>query len=144
MTNDLKAMIVFFKAYKEVVEAVKEDVKKYDFDINEFSVLEVIYHKKCLSVQEIKDKILVANSSLTYILDKLEKKELILRIKDEKDKRVYYVELSEKGKKISNKIFSEHYEVMKKYFCIFTEEERDNFIYLMKKLGYNAKELGEK
>lgn len=144
MTNDLKAMIVFFKAYKEVVEAVKEDVKKYDFDINEFSVLEVIYHKKCLSVQEIKDKILVANSSLTYILDKLEKKELILRIKDEKDKRVYYVELSEKGKKTSNKIFSEHYEVMKKYFCIFTEEERDNFIYLMKKLGYNAKELGEK
>lgn len=139
--KDLKAMIVLFKSYKSVLEFVKEDIKKYNLDINTFSVFEVIYHKKELSVQEIKNKVLVASSSLTYILNKLETLNLIERTKCISDKRIILVKLTKEGLKQGNEIFIEHYQNLKKIFNILTEEEKQIYIELSKKIGYHAEEI---
>ncbi len=139
---DLKAMIVMFKAYQSLIEVIKNDIKKTSFDLNEFTVLEVIYHKKKLSVAEIKEKVLVANSSLTYILDKLEKKDLIKRTKSTKDRRITHIELTNKGLIESNNIFPDHYEVLKDVYSILTTEEKNIIVELLKRLGLHAKEIG--
>ena len=40
----------------------------------EFAVLELLYHKGNQPLQQIGDKILLASGSITYVVDKLEKK----------------------------------------------------------------------
>lgn len=140
--KELKSMIVMFKAYQSLIEVIKEDIKETDFDFNEFTVLEVIYHKKRITVTDIKEKVLVASSSLTYILDKLEKKALITRTKSEIDKRIIYVELTDNGTKISDKVFPKHYDVLKEVFNVLSDSEKNTLTSLLKKVGYNAKKFG--
>ena len=131
----LKPMITLFKAHKSFLEYIKNDIKDYSFDLNEFAVLEVIYHKKKISVSSIKEKILLANSSLSYILDKLEKRKLIKRVKDIYDKRVYYISLTNEGNIFCNKIFPKHYHNLKEVMNVLTNEEKIKLSNLLKKLG---------
>lgn len=140
--KDLKAMIVMFKAYQSLIEVIKNDIKDTGFDFNEFTVLEVVYHKKKLTVTEIKEKVLVANSSLSYILDKLENKNLITRTKNKEDKRITYIELTDEGLKVSEEIFPMHYNVLKEVFSVLTNEEKDVMIKTLKKVGLKAKKYG--
>ena len=140
--KELKPMIVMFKAYQALIELIKKDIKNTGFAFNEFTVLEVIYHKKRITVTDIKEKVLVASSSLTYILDKLEKKGLIKRLKSEFDKRIIYVELTNDGVRISDEIFPKHYEVLKKVFNVLKEDEKNMLTDLIKKVGFNALKYG--
>jgi len=130
-----KPMITLFKAHKSFLEFIKNEIKDYNFDLNEFAVLEVIYHKKKISVSNIKNKILLANSSLSYILDKLEKRSLIKRENDINDKRVYYISLTNEGNKLCNKIFPKHYNNLKEVINVLTNEEKIILSNLLKKLG---------
>lgn len=138
--QDLKPLITLFKAHQSMVEFIKKDIKDTPFDLNEFSVFEVIYHYKHIKVQDIKEKVLVANSSLTYILDKLVKKGLIQRIKCHQDQRVTYIGLTNEGIKLSDTLFIGHYERMEKLLSILTHEEQKELSYLLKKLGTYTKE----
>lgn len=139
--KDLRLMIILFKSYQTLVEYIKDDLKDINFDLNEFSVFEVIYHYKCITINEIKDKVLVASSSLSYILDKLERKGLIERTKDEDDKRVTHVCLTTKGTEVSLNIFPRHYEELTKAFDVLTDEEKEVAGNILKKLSLS---IGEK
>lgn len=136
--KELKPMIVMFKAYHSLIEVIKEDIKDTGFDFNEFTVLEVVYHKNRLTVADIKDKVLVVSSSLTYILDKLTKKNLIRRVKCTDDRRVTYVELTEEGLKRSKEVFPKHYDNLKEIFKVLTEDEKINMTDILKKVGFSA------
>ena len=136
---DLKLMIVLFKAHQSLVEFIKDDIKDCNLDLNEFSVLEVIYHKKELTVQEINEKVLVASSSLSYILQKLEKRNLIQRKKCQRDKRVSYISLTDDGYSFSNDLFPKHYDNLKEMFKVLSSEEKESAKEILKKLGYFIK-----
>ena len=79
MAQDLKTLIVLFKAYQSMINQVKLSLINTDLTVNEFTALEALYSKKELTTSELRDYVLVPNSSMTYVLDTLEKKELIQR-----------------------------------------------------------------
>src|SRR5690554_7078762 len=122
--KDLKSMIILFKAHNALIEYIKKDIENTGFDLNEFAVYEVIYHKEKLTVNEIKEKVLVANSSLTYILDKLEKKDLIKREKSKNDQRISLVSLTKEGLNKATSVFPNHYNNLKSIFNNLTKEDR--------------------
>lgn len=136
--KDLKLMIVLFKSYQTLANYIKEDIKNTDFNLNEFSVLEVVYHHKEITVNDIHSKVLVANSSLSYILDKLVKKELIERRQCTDDKRVTYISLTDKGQKVSETIFPPHYDRLKAIFANLTDAEKEQTIQTLKKLSISV------
>ena len=138
--NDLKSMIILFKAHNALIEYIKKDIENTGFDLNEFAVFEVIYHKEKLTVNEIKEKVLVANSSLTYILDKLEKKDLIKREKSTEDQRISLVSLTNKGINKATAIFPNHYNNLKSIFNNLTKEEQEELNKALKTIGFIARE----
>jgi|SRR5690554_781885 len=135
----LKTMIILFKAHQSLVEFIKKDIKDTGFDINEFSVFEVIYHKEKLKIKDIKEKVLIANSSLSYILNKLKEKALIKSEESTKDKRIKYISLTEKGKKKALEIFPKHYNNLKEILNVLDDKETNNLNKALKKVGFNAK-----
>ncbi|VEU82307.1 MarR family winged helix-turn-helix transcriptional regulator [Acholeplasma hippikon] len=137
--DSLKTMRILFRAHQAVETYAKKDILSYGLTLNEFTALEVLYHKGKLPVQSVCDAVLIPNSSMTYVLDKLEVKKLITRTQDKLDKRTYYVELSENGLNFSNEIFPKHYEHMRKVFDILSTNEQESLNQLLKKIGYFAK-----
>ena len=54
-------MTILFRTQQSVLAYAMEDIKTYDLNLPEFSVLEVLYKKGNLPVQSICDVVLIAN-----------------------------------------------------------------------------------
>ncbi|BDH62017.1 HTH-type transcriptional regulator MhqR [Lysinibacillus sp. PLM2] len=137
----LKAFTVLLRASQSVQEASKKDHSKHGLNPTEFAVLELLYHKGDQPIQVIGKKILIASSSITYVVDKLEEKGFVVRKACPSDRRVTYAAITDEGKKIMDQIFPGHIEIIEEIFNAITEDEVDILIDLLKKVGYNAKNL---
>src|SRR5699024_7171319 len=93
----LKAIVGIKRTNDLLEKSVKKDVRSYGLNISKFAVLELLYNKGPQPINRIQERILIANSSTTYVLDKLQKKEYIVRQKDENDKRRMIVLVTDKG-----------------------------------------------
>ncbi|HEX3076559.1 MAG TPA: MarR family transcriptional regulator [Lachnospiraceae bacterium] len=105
---NLKLVIAIARNYNSIFSRIEKNVQEYGLNSSEFGVLEMLLHKGEQPVQKIADKILVTSGTITYIIDKLEKRELVYRKKCDKDKRIYYVCLSEKGELLISDVFQTH------------------------------------
>jgi MarR family 2-MHQ and catechol resistance regulon transcriptional repressor len=135
MMEDLKTITILFRATNAMEAMIKEDVSTYQLNPTEFGVLEALYHLGPLNVQEIVNKVLIANSSMSYVLDELEKKQWIQRIKDIHDARVRKVSLTNQGVILMDDIYPTHVQTLRKRLNRLTSEEETLLQNLLKKIG---------
>lgn len=137
--NRLKAFTVLLKASQTVQEASKKDHVKQGLNPTEFAVLELLYHKGDQPIQAIGKRILIASSSITYVVDKLVEKNLVQRSACPTDRRVTYAVITDEGKNLMDNIFPLHVKKIEEIFSVLTEEEVINLIDSLKKVGFNAR-----
>ncbi len=128
---------VLFKATRAVEEKIKNNISQYKLTITEFGVLEALYSKGALFVQELCEKVLVPNSSMTYTLDKLEKNGFIRRNKDIVDKRSFQIILTNEGYLKTKGMLEKHYAFLDEILVNLTEEEKEILRNLLKRIGKN-------
>ena len=63
----------------------------------QYLVLDILWEKQSLSQQNIADIIQKDKNSVTKIIDSLEKKNLVNRVVDQKDRRINKIELTQEG-----------------------------------------------
>ncbi|HET6785775.1 MAG TPA: MarR family transcriptional regulator [Erysipelotrichaceae bacterium] len=135
MNNDLKTITVLFRATNTIQKVILEDVSQYGLNPSEFGALEVLYHKGPQSVQTICDKVLIASSSMSYVIENLVKKDYITKVKHVEDKRVHIVHLTDSGRLLMDQIYSKHVEKLRNVINILESEEEITLQDLLKKLG---------
>lgn len=131
----LKSFVVLMKSSKAIQELIKQDIKNYGMHISEFAVLEALYHKGRQTVRQISDAVLISSGSITYVIDKLETKDLLERINCKEDRRVVYIQMTKQGGKLMDEIFPKHQEVIESILGDITEEEKVVLIDLLKRVG---------
>jgi MarR family transcriptional regulator, 2-MHQ and catechol-resistance regulon repressor len=139
--QSLKLFIVLSRAHKAITEQTNQFFQANGVNPTEFAVLELLYHKGKQPLQKIGGKILLASGSITYVIDKLEKRGFINRVNCPTDRRVTYAEISEQGKEFMATIFPEHEEKLHELTSALSNEEKEQAIELMKKLGLSIKDL---
>ncbi|EIJ81705.1 transcriptional regulator, MarR family protein [Bacillus methanolicus PB1] len=139
VSQSLKLFIVLSRAYKAIDEQVNKFIQANGLNPTEFAVLELLYHKGRQPLQQIGNKILLASGSITYVVDKLEQKGLLVRAACPNDRRVTYAQITEKGKSFIESIFPEHEQNIHQLMSHLTEEEKETAIYLLKKLGLSVR-----
>ena len=135
MDNEFKVVIGIIRASNLLIDDLKKTLKKYSINATEFSVMEFLYSKGEKSIQEIRDRILLASSSATYVVDNLERKEYVRRIVNQNDRRVTYIKLTEAGKDLINDIFPTHKKNTKKIFNDLTNGELITLKEILKKIN---------
>ncbi|WP_050616637.1 MarR family winged helix-turn-helix transcriptional regulator [Bacillus testis] len=123
------------RSSQTVQDKIKNDMNQYGLNPTEFSVLELLYHKGDQPIQHIGKKILLASSSITYVVDKLEKKEYVVRKACPTDRRVIFASITEKGRAFMEDVFPKHTEVIEDIFGDLSEEQVEELIILLKKIG---------
>ncbi|MGD6793342.1 MarR family winged helix-turn-helix transcriptional regulator [Metabacillus indicus] len=141
--QSLKLFIVLSRAHRAINDQVNKQITSFGLNPTEFAVLELLYHKGDQPLQQIGGKILLASGSITYVVDKLEQKELLTRKACEKDRRVTFAQITENGKQLIERIFPAHQERLNEIVGILSEEEKQTVIDLMKKVGYHARDSHE-
>lgn len=139
-TISLKLFVVLTKAYRTVTERAIKDIKQYGLSPSEFIVLELLFTKGRFPLQQIGEKILVTSGSITYNIDKMEKKGFLIRIPCKEDRRVIYAEITEAGNKFFNQIFPQHAATIHSILKGVSPDEKKSAIDLLKKLGKGAEE----
>ena len=135
MNNEFKAVIGIMRASNLLVDDLKRTLKNYPINATEFSVMEFLYSKGEKSIQEIRDRILLASGSATYVVDNLEKKGYVIRKISQKDKRVTYIGLTETGMKLIDDIFPAHKKNTKKIFEKINDKELVILKEILKKIN---------
>lgn len=141
--NNLKLTTVLFRSMQNVSTVIKQDITSYELNTSEFGTLELLYNRGAQPIQSVANRMLMANSSMTYVIDKLEQKGLITRTMDEIDKRVTMVDLTDAGRTFFDGIFPHHKETLSKMYQDLTDEDIENLIELLKKVGYQAMGMKE-
>lgn len=139
--QSLKLFIVMSRAHKAISEQTNQFFQANGVNPTEFAVLELLYHKGKQPLQKIGGKILLASGSITYVIDKLEKRGYITRVNCPSDRRVTYAEISEAGNEFMGRIFPEHEKHLHELTNALSSEEKEQAIELMKKLGLSIKDL---
>lgn len=136
MTKEsLKLLVVLLKASSTITDLIKKDMRTYGLNPTEFSVLELLYHKGDQPIQKLGEKILLASSSITYVVDKLEEKGFVQRIDCADDRRIKFASITKTGKEFMDQIFPEHEKRITEIFGHMTKEEIVTTIDLLKKIG---------
>lgn len=137
----LRLFIVLSRAFRAINEYSNQYIQKCGLHPTEFAVLELLYHKGEQPLQQIGEKILLASGSITYVVDKLEKRGLLMRVTCPEDRRVTFAHITEKGKELISSIFPEHQSRIQKSMSVLSSEEKEMAIELLKKIGYNTRSL---
>jgi MarR family 2-MHQ and catechol resistance regulon transcriptional repressor len=138
VSQSLKLFIVLSRAYKALNEHVNKMIQANGLNPTEFAVLELLYHKGDVPLQQIGGKILLASGSITYVVDKLEQKGLLKRVACPNDRRVTYAQISDSGKQFIDEIFPDHAQRIDQLMSSLDENEKAEAIRLLKKLGLPA------
>ncbi|WP_373836060.1 MarR family winged helix-turn-helix transcriptional regulator [Jeotgalibaca arthritidis] len=142
-TNSLKALTVLMRSSQHVQESIKRSISNFGLNPSEFGVLELLYHKGEQPIQNIGKKILLASSSLTYVIDKLESKGLVSRKPCETDRRVIFTSITEDGRRLMDEIFPLNEKDIEKIFQALEPSELEQYVELVKKVGIHAETLNK-
>jgi len=123
------------KSSKTLEDIIKKDISSHGMKSSDFAVLEALYHKGSQTVRDISNAVLINTGSITYVIDKLEKKDYVKRRHCQEDRRVVYIDITEQGKKLMDEIFPKHQQVIEELFSNVTEEEKKTVIDVLKRVG---------
>lgn len=116
------------------------DIRRHGLTRTEFGVLDLLYHKGPQPIQQIGERVLMSSGNITYVVDKLEKKQFVRRRACEEDRRQTFAEITDQGSKFIEEVFPEHAEVIAQATAGLNEEEKQLAAQLLKKLGKHAQE----
>jgi MarR family 2-MHQ and catechol resistance regulon transcriptional repressor len=137
----LKLWVVLSRAQAAIEAHARADVARHDLTLAEFGVLEAILHRGPMLLGEAQKEILVSSGGITYLVDRLEKKGLVERRECPSDRRARYAALTPEGEALIQRIFLEHARVLEDALSGLDEEEKQETILLLRKLGERAAEL---
>ncbi|QJR44441.1 MarR family transcriptional regulator [Mycoplasma miroungirhinis] len=123
MIKELKSVIGIMRANNKLILDLKQTLLNYDINQSEFAVLEYLFHKGRKNIDEIRKHILLTSGSVTYVIDKLEQKNYVIRTICSTDKRIFWVDITQKGKNLISEIFPLHKLNTKNIFKNLKEEE---------------------
>ena len=133
----LNTYVKLMRAAESVTTRIHSYLSSVGLTLSQFAVLEALYHLGSLSQKEIGEKILRTSGNITMVIDNLEKRNLVSRKRDKKDRRYINVQLTDAGFKLINKIFPPHAVVIMREMSVLTASEQASLANLCKKLGLN-------
>lgn len=102
-------------------------LKVYDISPPQFIALQWLNEHQQLTIGELSKRLYLAYSTTTDIIDKLEQKELVLRIQSEEDKRVFHVKLLEKGTSLIDEVVYARQSYTEDLLSVMKEEDKIKF-----------------
>ncbi|RDW16139.1 MarR family transcriptional regulator [Oceanobacillus arenosus] len=137
----LKLLVVLTRALESIEKQIVKNIKSYKLNLTEFAVLEVLFHKGDMPIQKIGQKILLATSSITYVVDKLENKNYVKRVASPTDRRVIHATITKEGKALMAEIFPKHKDALTEIMGGVDVSEKEWLVEHLKRLGLHAKNL---
>lgn len=145
--NDKYIIYFISRAKASMIKFIENKLKENnlnDLIPTHGNILTALYESdKKLTMKEISKKIGKDKSTVTSLVNKLINLGYVQKEQCTKDKRVSYISLTEKAREIEGKFNFISSQVKETAYSNFTEEEKKEFLRLLKKLSTNFKDANK-
>ena len=117
---------LFYVSSKEIIKKYTDYLKAYGLTYTGYIVLMAIEDDEKLNIKKLGERVFLDSGTLTPLLKKLEKKNYVIRTREEQDERNLQISLTERGKDIQN-VLSDISQSVFNEFNI-TQEETQNLV----------------
>ncbi|MEK6265497.1 MAG: MarR family transcriptional regulator [Clostridium sp.] len=130
--SEISSGLKIFKSLKRVGHMVKQSMVQQFNEMNltgpQGMMIGILSHDGEMKISDLSEKIGLSNSTVSGIIDRLEKQGLVERTRSIEDRRVVYVNISDKFKEISKKRFCKIEETLENIMEKATAEEIDTIL----------------
>lgn len=128
----LKSMFIFID---QIETLRKADLQKHGFSEGRMMVLITLwFHQHKMNSSEVAQHIGVTRATMTGLVDGLEKDSYIQKVHCKEDRRVQYLELTDKGHQFLNTIIPEHFGCWKNFTQELDNKDAEEMSLLFDKL----------
>jgi len=127
--------------YTESRRITKELARRADLTGPQLTVVKLLESIGDLSLSELSEKIRAQNSTVTGIIDRMEREGLVTRERSKEDRRVVYIKLTAKGRELARDIPVEPMEIFKGALETLSAQEMRELMRIMTKLAKRVKQI---
>ncbi len=100
--------VVIHKANRAFTNSMQNRLSKngYDITVEQWLILLLLYHRDGLFQQQLADTVGKNKGTISPQIDRLEQKNLVLRVPDKKDRRQNSIYLTNKGKALKEELIA--------------------------------------
>lgn len=136
--NEVENNVALIERYLRKVDwIIRKKGREILNDINitdpQFIALQHLINDQELTIGELSQKMSLACSTITDLIDRMEKSELVIRERDEQDKRVVRLKAQPKGHDIVRQVLEKRREYLSEKLSGLSEKDKD---FLLKGLKY--------
>jgi MarR family transcriptional regulator, organic hydroperoxide resistance regulator len=121
--------------YTESRRVTKEVARSAELTGPQLTVLKVLEGVGDLSLSELSERIRAQNSTVTGIIDRMEREGLVVRARSTEDRRVVNIQLTEKGARIARDIAVEPMEIFRSALESLSAGEMRDLLRILTKIA---------
>lgn len=125
--NDLCINFLLTTAQHTVFQYFTSCLEKYDVTPAQYGVLNCLWDREYSTPKQISEELCLEMSTISGVLDRMQKKGLIERVVNEKDRRGVRVIATEKGKSIKEPVRQVVQDMNKRVLEHFSVEDAEKF-----------------
>lgn len=135
MMTNVKFMVVLSKLAQSFNEPLKNNLESLGISVSAYLSLAHLATVEKDKVQKLGRVASISSGTITHTINKLLKDDLIERIQDSDDKRVFWLKITEKGLNRFNEVHAQHMIYLDSILSPFSESEKNEFIEQVKYFG---------
>ncbi|OZT12331.1 MarR family transcriptional regulator [Priestia aryabhattai] len=138
-------MVVELERSLRHIEAIikqkgREILGQYSITPPQFIALQWLFERGDMTIGDLSNRIYLACSTTTDLVDRMEKNKLVIRVKDPKDRRVVRIHLLPEGERIIEEVIYKRRGYLEGVLSDFSEEEIKDLQGKLKRLHDEMKE----
>ncbi|MCH4827828.1 MarR family winged helix-turn-helix transcriptional regulator [Planococcus halocryophilus] len=141
--HDLERIAFMEKELRYISGIIKqkgrEILNSYTITPPQFVALQWLFEHGDMTIGDLSNKMFLAFSTTTDLVDRMEKNEMVVRIREEQDRRVVRIKLLKEGERVIEEVIQKRREYLNTVLEDFTEDESEQFAALLEKLHTNMK-----
>lgn len=131
----VRAYVKLMRAQRGVLARLEPALAACALTLTQLGVLEAVLHLGPLTHRELGRKLLTSPANLTDVVDKLERRGLVRRVRAIEDRRLVRVELTEAGRDLIQAVFPAHAADIAAAMSGLDPAELAQLDHLLRKLG---------
>lgn len=135
MTTNIKLMVVFSKLSLAFTQRLGKDLEDLGMPYSLYPILAHLSEVKRAKTQKLGQVAVISSGTITHAVNKLLKLGYVKKVQDEKDLRVFWVEITALGQTTFDEVHKEHMKYLDYLLEDFDETEKEAFVEQMKYFG---------
>ncbi|BCB02300.1 MarR family winged helix-turn-helix transcriptional regulator [Bacillus sp. KH172YL63] len=128
---------------RQIQQEMSTRLKEMNLTVPQFYILSLLSASDGTKSTELAEKLEVKPSAITVMIDRLLKSDLVIRERDENDRRIVNLKLSPEGQAVFMKAKDMRREVFSRYLSYLDEEDVSQLVTIYEKLARAVENITE-